>query len=88
MVMVVLYLKLRCQHDGALALRLLSLGLIVFKVGLRELNEGEAALFGPCTLVRRVEHLQGRAQVIMYGKLHFHLDVPDAIGKRQDDGLV
>ena len=39
-------------------------------------------------LVGDVEHLQGRAYVLMDGELVLHLDVLDAIIERRGDGLV
>ena len=72
----------------SLALHVLGLGLLVFWIGIRELEEGEASLLIPRTLVRHVEHLQSSAEVLVDRELLLHLDVADTIGERRDDGLV
>ena len=52
-----LHLWLRGQHGRTFALYLLSFGLLVFRICLRELQEGEATFLCPCTPGRQVEHL-------------------------------
>ena len=49
---VALQLRLRRQHGGALALHLLGLGLVVFRIDVRVLEEREAAFFRPGVSIR------------------------------------
>jgi hypothetical protein len=53
-----LHLRFSRQHGRPLALGFLGLGLLVFWVCLRELDEREATLFSFCALGGEVEHLQ------------------------------
>jgi hypothetical protein len=77
-----LHLGLGREHSRALALHVLGLVLLVFRVGLRELKEGETTFLCPRAPGCHVEHLQGRAQILVYGEFFLHLDIPDAISER------
>ena len=88
MVTATLGLWLCRKHGWPLALCVLGLGLLVFSISIRELEEGEVSLLSPRALVRHVEHLQSSAEVLVDGELVLHLDVADTVGEHRDDGLV
>src|SRR3954466_14757082 len=71
-----------CREYGSpLALHVLGLGLLLFWVCSRQLEEGEASLLSPGALGRQVDQLQGGAEVFMHRQLLLHLDVAHAIGE-------
>ena len=67
-VAVALYLRFGREHSQALVLHDLGLSLLIFRIGLRELKEGEATFLSPRASSCHVEHLQSRAQVLVYGE--------------------
>src|SRR3954469_5921519 len=69
------------EHGSLLALHVLGLGLLLFWVCGRQLEEGEASLLIPGALGRQVEQLQGGVEVFMHRQLLLHLDVAHAIGE-------
>src|SRR4051812_11429747 len=71
-----------CREYGSLlALHVLGLGLLLFWVCSRQLEEGETSLLSPGALGRQVEQLQGGAEVFVHRQLLLHLDVAHAIGE-------
>ena len=64
-----LHLWLGHKHGCSLVLHILGLGLLVFWVGSWKLEEAEAPLLSSRALGRHVEHLQGRAHVLVDGGL-------------------
>src|SRR4051812_40868406 len=69
------------EHGSPLALHILGLGLLLFWVCGRQLEEGEAPFLSPGALGRQVEQLQGSTQVFMHRQLLLHLDVAHTVGE-------
>ena len=67
---------------GPLRFTSFGLGLLVFRLSIGELEEGEASLLSPCALVLHVEHLQSYAEILVDGELLLHLDITDTIRER------
>src|SRR3954467_915327 len=78
---------LRREYGSPLALHVLGLGLLLFWVCGRQLEEGEASLLSSGALGRQVEQLQGGAEVFMHRQLLLHLDVAHAIREGRNDGF-
>ena len=67
------------EHGSPLALHVLGLGLLLFRVCGRQLEEGETPFLSPGALGRQVEQLQGSAQIFMHCELLLHFDVTHAV---------
>src|SRR3954469_20274706 len=76
------------EHGSPLALHVLGLGLLLFWVCGRQLEEGEASLLSSGALGRQVEQLWGGAEVFVHRQLLLHLDVAHAIREGRNDGFL
>src|SRR3954468_11640755 len=74
-----LSVRLCREHGGPLALHVLGLGLLLFWVRGRQLEEGETSFLSPGALGRQVEQLQGGAEVFVHRQLLLHLDIAHAV---------